>query len=114
VVVRSELCICIPAVRCEPSFSDLRFGSSRELLAVRSELPAQFVLVVRSELPVVRFGSSRELPVIRSELLVVRSELPENPGTTKNPGPNCFGTSILVVHCELPVCIVHTNYILTT
>ena len=71
-VVRSELCICIPAVRCEPSFSDLRFGSSRELLAVRSELPA------------VRLGSSRELPA-------VRSELPENPGTAENPGPNVFG-----------------------
>ena len=71
--------------------ANLRFGSSRELLAVRS-----------SELPAVRLGSSRELPAFRSELPAVRSELPEN------PGPIFFGSSILVVHCELLG--VHTNY----
>jgi hypothetical protein len=64
--------------------ANLRFGSSRELLAVRSELPA------------VRLGIfSRELPAFRSELPAVRSELPENPGTTENPGPICFGTRVV-------------------
>ena len=61
--------------------------------------------IMQCELPVVRFGSSRELLAVRSELpatccsfSAVRSELPETPGTTENLGPNSFGSSILVVH----------------